>query len=162
MRATWARQTVGVACAAICAIVLGSTAGAQTDPIVGTWRLDLARSTFKPGPPPRGQLVTIETAGKGIKVSVHSVSADGTEVKWGFSSLRDGKDAPVTDNPNYDTANVTQNTPTEGTILYKKGGKTIVTVKTSVSKDGKRLTVTYTGVNFEGKPMNNVAVFLKQ
>ncbi len=162
MRAIWARQTVGVACAAICAIVFGSTAGAQTDPLVGTWRLDLAHSTYKPGPAPRGQLVTIEAAGKGVKVSVHSVAADGTEVKWGYSSARDGKDAPVTDNPNYDTANVTQTSPTEGTILYKKGGKTIVTVKTSVSKDGKKLTVTYTGVNFEGKPMNNVAVFLKQ
>ncbi len=162
MRATWARQIVGVACAAICAIVLGSTTGAQTDPLVGTWKLDLAHSTYKPGPAPRGQLVTIEAAGKGIKVSVHSVSADGTEVKWGYSSARDGKDAPVTDNPNYDTANVTQTSPTEGTILYKKGGKTIVTVKTSVSKDGKKLTVTYTGVNFEGQPMNNVGVFLKQ
>jgi hypothetical protein len=162
MRATWQRQTVGVACAAICVVVLSFTSGAQTDPLLGSWKLDLAHSTYKPGPPPRGQLVTIEAAGKGVKVSVHSVAADGTEVKWGYSSARDGKDAPVTDNPNYDTANVTQTSPTEGTILYKKGGKTIVTVQTSVSKDGKKLTVTYTGVNFEGKPMNNVAVFLKQ
>jgi hypothetical protein len=146
MRATWQRQAVGVACAAICAIVLGSTSLAQVDPLVGTWKLDLAHSTYKPGPAPRGQLVTIEAAGKGVKVSVHSVSAD----------------APVKDNPNYDAANVTQTSPTEGTILYKKAGKTIVTVKTSVSKDGKKLTVTYTGVNFEGQPMNNVAVFLKQ
>ena len=162
MRATWARQTVGVACAAICAIVLGSAAGAQTDPLVGTWKLDLAHSTYKPGPAPRGQLVAIEAAGKGIKVSVHTVGADGTEVKWAYSSARDGKDAPVTNNPNYDAANVTQTSPTEGTIAYKKGGKTVVTVKTSVSKDGKKLTVTYTGVNFEGQAMNNVGVFLKQ
>ena len=52
--ATWARQIVGVACAAICAIVFGSATGAQSDPIVGSWRLDIAHSTYKPGPPPRG------------------------------------------------------------------------------------------------------------
>ena len=162
MRATWARQAVGVACAAMCAIMLGSTTLAQSDPLVGTWKLDLAHSTYKPGPPPRGSLVVIEAAGKGVKVSVDTVGSDGTEVKWGYTSARDGKDAPVTGNPNYDTANVTQTSPSEGTILYKKGGKTIVTVKTSVSKDGKKLTVTYTGVNFEGQAMNNVALFLKQ
>jgi len=162
MRGTWAKQTVGVACAAICAIVLGSAPGAQTDPLVGTWKLDLARSTYKPGPAPRGSIVTIEAAGKGVKVAVHTVGADGTEVKWGYASARDGKDAPVNGNPNYDTANVTQTSPTEGTIAYKKGGKTVVTLKTSVSKDGKRLTVTYSGVDPMGQPLNNVGVFLKQ
>lgn len=162
MRATWTRQTVSVACAAIYAIVLGAATAAQTDPLVGTWRLDVARSTYKPGPAPRGQIVAIEAAGKGIKVSVHTVAADGTEVKWGYSSARDGKDAPVNNNPNYDSANVTQTSPTDGTIVYKKSGKTIVTVKTVVSKDGKRLTATYSGVNAEGQPMNNVGVFLKQ
>lgn len=162
MRAIWVRWAVGVACAAICTIVLGSATGAQSDPIVGTWRLDLAHSTYKPGPPPRGQLVVIEAAGKGVKVAVDSVGSDGTEVKWGYTSARDGKDAPVTGNPNYDAANVTQTSPTEGTIAFKKGGKTIVTAKTVVSKDGKKLTVTYTGVNFDGQPLNNVGVFLKQ
>lgn len=161
MRATRARQTVGVvACAAICAI--GSVPGAQTDPLAGTWKLDVAHSTYKPGPAPRGSIVTIEAAGKGIKVAVHTVGADGTEVKWGYASARDGKDAPVNGNPNYDTANVTQTSPTEGTIVYKKGGKPVVTVKTSVAKDGKKLTVTYTGVDPMGQPLNNVGVFLKQ
>jgi len=162
MRATWTRQTVGVGCAALCAIVLGSATWAQIDPLVGTWKLDVAHSTYKPGPAPRGSIVSIEAAGKGIKVSVHTVGADGTEVKWGYASARDGKDGPVTGNPNYDAANVTQTTPTEGTIAFKKGGKTIVTAKTSVSKDGKKLTVTYSGVNSEGQPMNNVGVFLRQ
>lgn len=162
MRATWARQVVGVAVAAICTIVLGTANGAQSDPLVGIWRLDVAHSTYKPGPAPRGQLVVIEAAGKGIKVAVDTVAADGTQVKWAYTSARDGKDTPVTGNPNYDTVNVTQTSPSDGTIAFKKGGKTIVTAKTSVSKDGKKLTVTYTGVNFDGQALNNVGVFLKQ
>ncbi len=66
-------------------------------------------------------------------------------MKWGTPAMRDGKDVPVTGNPDYDTAAVTQTSPTEGTIVYKKGGKAVVTAKTSVSKDGKTMTVTYHG-----------------
>ena len=50
-------------------------------------------------------------------------------MKWSYSNDRDGKDAPVTGNPAYDAVAVTQNSPTEGTIVYKKGGKAIVTVE---------------------------------
>jgi hypothetical protein len=139
------------------------TAAAQaTDPLVGTWRLDVAKSTYKPGPAPKSATVTIEAAGKGIKVSVDSVGADGKPVKFGYTSQRDGKDTPVTGNPAYDTVNVTQTSPTAGTVVYKKAGKTVVTVKTSVSADGKTLTTTADGTTADGQPMHNVAQYTKQ
>jgi hypothetical protein len=161
MRAISARKTIGIALAAVCALALHITAGAQaTDPLVGTWKLDVAKSTYKPGPAPKSATVTIEPAGKGVTVSVDAVMADGP-MKWGYSSARDGQDSPVTGNPNYDTANVTQNSPTEGTILYKKDGKTVVTAKTSISKDGKSMTVTTTGTDSKGQAIHNVAHYAK-
>ena len=63
--------------------------------------------------------------------------------------------------PRYHSVSVAQTSPTEGTIAYKKGGKTIVTAKTSVSKDGKTMTVTTTGTNPMGQAMNNVAIYTK-
>ncbi len=163
MRATWTRQTVGIALSAICALALGVAAGAQApDPLVGTWTLDVAKSTYKPGPAPKSATVVIDAAGKGIKVAVDLVGADGAPMKFGYTSLRDGKDVPVTGNPNYDTAAVTQVSPTEGTIVYKKGGKDIATVKTSVSKDGKTMTATTKGTDPKGQAMNNVAHYTKQ
>jgi hypothetical protein len=163
MRATWTRQLTGIALAAGFAMALGVAMGAQpTDPLVGTWKLDVAKSTYKPGPAPKSATVVIDAAGKGLKVAVDAVMGDGAAFKWGYTSARDGKDVPVTGNPNYDTANVTQTSPTEGTIVYKKGGKAVVTAKTSVSKDGKTLTVTSTGTDPKGQAMNNVALYAKQ
>jgi hypothetical protein len=160
MRATWTKQAIGMA--VVVALALGVTAGAQApDPLIGTWKMDPATSTFKPGPAPKSATVVIDAAGKGIKVAVDAVMAEGP-MKWGYTSARDGKDAPVTGHPAYDTAAVTQTGPTEGTIAYKKAGKTVVSAKTSVSKDGKMLTVTSTGTDPKGQAVHNVAHYMKQ
>jgi len=161
MRATWTGQTVGIALSAICALALGVAAVAQaTDPLVGTWKLDVAKSTYKPGPAPKSATVVIDAAGKGIKVAVDAVMADGP-LKWGYTSARDGKDAPVTGHPFYESAAATQTSPTEGTIVYKRADKTVATTKTVVSKDGKTLTVTSKGTDAKGE-FNNVGVYTKQ
>jgi hypothetical protein len=159
MRATWTRRAVGFALTAVCAMAFTTYAQAP-DPLVGTWKLDVAKSTYKPGPAPKSATVVIEAAGKGIKVSVDAVMADGP-MMWSYTNARDGKDAPVTGHPSYDTATVTQTSPTEGTIVYKKGDKTVVTAKTVVSKDGKMLTVTSTGTDPKGQAMHNVAHYTK-
>jgi hypothetical protein len=143
--------------------VAGVTAGAQSkDPYVGTWTLDLAKSTFKPGPAPKSTTVVIDAAGKGLKIAVDAVNADGTPVKWSFATQRDGKDVPVTGNPLFDTAATTQSSPTAGATEYKKGGKVVLTLKTSVSADGKTLTTTATGTNAQGQAVNNVSVYNKK
>jgi hypothetical protein len=160
MRATWTGRSVGVALAFVCAAVMA--VGAQApDPLIGTWKLDVAKSSYKPGPAPKSATVTIDAAGKGIKVAVDVVGGDGAPMKWGYTSERDGKDVPVTGNPAYDTAAVTQASPTEGTIVYKKAGKPVVTVKTSIATDGKTMTATTTGTDPKGQAMNNVAVYRK-
>jgi hypothetical protein len=152
---------VGIGLAAICAVALSEVAGAQTDPLVGTWKLDVAKSTYKPGPAPKSATVVIEAAGKGIKVAVDAVTADGP-MKWGYSGAGDGKDSPVSGNPMYDAAAVTRTTPSESTIVYKKAGKTIATVKAVVSKDGKTMTATTDGTDAKGQTIHNVAHYAKQ
>jgi hypothetical protein len=153
------RALLGVA--AICAIALSAPIEAQTDPLAGTWKLDVAKSTYKPGPAPKIATVVIEAAGKTIKVAVDAVTADGP-MKWGYSSAGDGKDVPVTGNPMYDAAAVTRASPSESTIVYKKAGKTVSTVKVSVAKDGKTMTTTTDGTDAKGQTMHNVAQYTKQ
>ena len=139
------RASLGVA--AICAIALSAAIGAQSDPLAGTWKLDVAKSTYKPGPAPKSATVVIEAAGKTIKVAVDAVTADGP-MKWGYSSTGDGKDVPVTGNPMYDAAAVTRPSPSESTIVYKKAGKT--------------MTTTTDGTDAKGQKMHNVAHYTKQ
>jgi hypothetical protein len=141
---------------------LGVGAAAQaTDPIVGTWKLDVAKSTYNPGPAPKSATAVITAVGDGIKVAVDAAMPDGTAMKWGYTSARDGKEAPITGHPAYDAANVTKTSPTEGTIVYSKAGKPVATAKTVVAQDGKTMTVTTTGTDAKGQAITNMAVFVR-
>ncbi len=163
MRGTRTRKTLGIALTAICAVALGVVAGAQApDPMVGTWKLDVAKSSYSPGPVPKSSTVVITAAGTGIKLAIDTVLGDGAPLKWGYTNARDGKDTPVTGNPAYDTAAATQKSPTEGSIVYKKGGKAVVTVTTTVSKDGKTLSTMATGTDPKGQAIHNMAVYTRQ
>ena len=147
----------------IAALIMVSAASAQTaEPIVGTWKLDLAKSTYKPGPAPKSSILTIEPAGKGMKVAVDAVNADGSPLKWGFTTLRDGKEeAPVTGNPMFDVITSTRESATAGTNVYKKAGKVVMTTKAAISADGKTMTLTSTGTDPKGQAIHNVQIYRK-
>jgi hypothetical protein len=163
LMAVRARLTIGVAAACTAVLTMVGALGAQTtDPIVGTWTLDVAKSTYKPGPAPKSATVVVEAAGKGIKIAVDGVGPDGTPTKWGFTTMRDGKDVPVTGNPAYDTAATTQPSPTSGTTVYKKAGKVVMTSKLSIAADGKSMTLNSTGTDPKGQAVNNVLMFTKK
>ena len=162
MRATWTKLAVGIVVTAVCAVASSVSSRAQApDPFVGTWKLDVAKSTYKPGPAPKSLTVVIEPAGKGLKIAADGVAGDGTPIKLGYTSMRDGKDVPTTGSPMYDTAAITQISPTDVNIDYKKGGKLAMNAKAAVAKDGKTMTVTYTGTDPKGQAFTNVAVYAK-
>lgn len=156
------RRSVGVF-VGIAALVVASAASAQTtEPAVGTWKLDVTKSTYKPGPPPKSSTLTIEPAGKGLKVALDAVAADGAPLNWGFTTLRDGKEeAAVTGNPMFDVVTSTRESATAGTNVYKKGGKVVMTTKLAISPDGKTMTLTSTGTDPKGQAVHNVAVYTK-
>jgi hypothetical protein len=144
----------------IALVGVSAAASAQTEPVMGTWKLDVAKSTYKPGPAPKSSTVVVEPAGKGIKVAIESVQADGSPLKWGFTSLRDGKtEAPVTGNPMFDTVTTTKESDTAGTNVYKKGGKVVMTSKLTIT--AKTMTVTSDGTDAKGQAVHNVAVYTK-
>ena len=57
---------------------------AQNDPAIGTWKLNLAKSTYSPGPPPRSQTITTQAEGQGHKFTVEGVDAQGNPLKAVF------------------------------------------------------------------------------
>jgi hypothetical protein len=59
--------------ATYCALLAASS----PDPILGTWKLNHARSKFNPGPPPRSQTRTYVNTPQGIQVMIRTVGADG-------------------------------------------------------------------------------------
>jgi hypothetical protein len=141
-----------------------STALCGADNTLGTWKLNLEKSKYDPGPPPVKSVTLVREAapGGGAKMTVTGVRSDGTAIKGGSTTKYDGKDYPVVGNPNYDTVAITEVDPNTHTAVYKKAGKLYSNAKIVVSNDGKTMTVTSTGTNAAGKPFRNVAVYEKQ
>ncbi len=162
MRLTSRALIPAVACLALLS-GLPVTAAAQSDPQVGLWKLNVAKSRYSPGPAPKSATTRLEAVGAGAKSVVDQVMPDGTVRHWEYTANYDGKDTPVTgNNPDADTIARTRTGPNTVTMTSKKGGKVTITQTSTVSSDGKTRTVTTTGVNASGQVVNNVAVYEKQ
>ena len=154
-----------VVSSAVCVGLFAALTGAafaSTDPQVGTWKLNVAKSKFTPGPVPTTATTMIEAVGAGTKVVVDQTVADGAPRHWEFTANYDGKDSPVTGNPDADMVSRKLVNPNTVETLTKKDGKVITTQRSVVSQDGMTRTVTTKGVNAKGEKMNNVAVYDKQ
>jgi hypothetical protein len=142
-------------------LVLGGIAQAD-DKQVGTWKMNVAKSKFSPGPAPKERTLTIESQTDGLKFTIHGTNAEGNAVHMEVSPKYDGKDYPATGMPNADTISMKKIDDYTIEAVGKKGGKPMVTTKSVVSKDGKTLTSTQTGTNAKGEAVNNTIVYEKQ
>lgn len=134
---------------------------AATDSMMGTWKLNEAKSKLAAGAP-KNNTVTYEAAGDSVKVTIDGVGADGTPTHSEWTGKFDGKDYPSSGNPNEDMRSAKQIDGHTLHVVSKKGGKTVLTAHVVLSPDGKSRTVTTTGTDAQGKKYKSVAVYDKQ
>jgi len=162
IRTTVKRSRLLVVVASALAILPGVTIHAQSvNPQVGTWQLNLAKSTHSAGPAPKSATIKIEAVDTRRKVVYDGVLADGSKAHMEYTADYDGKDNPVTgtDGGLADTAALTRINPTTTQVIYKMAGKVTTTQTTAVSADGKTLTVSMSGADPGGQAMTSVAVY---
>jgi hypothetical protein len=153
---------VGVV-AVVLAGVLGGTALTQSDPILGMWRLNVAKSKYSPGPAPKSDTRVYEPwETDGIKLTATIVQADGTPVAAGFSAHYDGKDYEVRGTADYDTLALKRVSATTVSEVLKKNGRVVGSAKHVVSKNGKMFTLTTNWTNTKGQKASRVSVYDKQ
>jgi hypothetical protein len=131
------------------------------DLYMGTWKLNEAKSKLSPGTV-KNHTVLMEAAGDNVKVTIDGVDAEGKPVHTEWTGKFDGKDYPVTGDPNSDARAYKKIDDQTMAITVKKGGKVTVTGRTVVAADGKSRTVTTSGTDPKGNKFANVAVFDKQ
>jgi hypothetical protein len=150
------------------AVALLSVTGlvAQSNPQIGTWKLNPAKSKYTPGPAPKSQTATVEAAGDGIKNVTKGVAADGSAIDYQYTATSlDGKDYPLTGSAppsGGDTIAVKRVDTYTFTSTIKKAGKPVQTTSVVYSKDGKLRTITTKGTGKDGQPMSSVAVYERQ
>jgi hypothetical protein len=156
------KKLLMVALAACCAIVLSSSAALAGDNWLGTWKLDVAKSKYNPGPGPKSLTLKFEATKGGIKLTSDGVDAEGKATHGGYVSKFDGKDVGWEGNPDADMASAKKIDDNGYENTWKKGGKVTIVAKAVVSKDGKTLTVTQTGTDSKGRTVNNTSVYDRQ
>jgi hypothetical protein len=149
------------------AVVFGTTLPqpgfTQGTPLIGTWKLNLEKSKYSPGPAPKSGTTTFEVAGLGLRITAEGIDAQGKPTKTDFGEiLFDGKSYPVTGAPAYDASSYKLVNASTFEYTRTKAGKVVQTATSVVSADGKTRTLTTIGVDEKGQQINNVAVYDKQ
>ncbi len=131
------------------------------DPMMGTWKLNEAKSKFGPGAP-KNTTVVYEAAGNNVKVTVEGIDGDGKPTHSEWTGKFDGNDYPVTGDPSSDARSYTKVNDRTLTFTAKKNGQAILTGRVVVSADGKSRTVTASGTDPKGNKVSSTAVYDKQ
>ena len=147
---------LGCLVAAVC--LLPQDALAQANPRIGTWKLDVGKSTYQQGKAPSSETRTYAaTDDGGLQLTANAVLPSGTKQPSGYRAKFDGKDYPYS-GPAGDTIAMTGDGWTSDATI-KMGGKVTQTSHSVVSKNGK--TMTQTTMTASGYPIST-RVYNKQ
>ena len=131
------------------------------DPVLGIWNLNVAKSTYKPGPAPKSQMRIYEAHPEGIKVTIKTIHADGKSTSVEHPVNYDGKEHPITGSSQSDAIVLEKVDEYTSEATLKHAGKVIGTNRRSISKDGRTMTITYEGADQRGA-VKNTAVYDKK
>jgi hypothetical protein len=142
-------------------------------PFSGTWRLNVAKSTYSPGPAPKSNTTRYEVTKDGFKAVSDGVNAQGQTTHTEYTCRFDGRDCPYQvntvdgkPNPDPNAAVTTLSWKRIDDYTYEYGakvkGQTTTTTRIVIAKDGKTQTRTTTGKNAQGQTVNNTVVIEKQ
>ena len=151
------------------AIATAVVRGQSTSPLSGTWKLNLAKSTYNPANlAPKSATVKYVVTGDQIQAVTDGVDSQGRATHTEYTAKLDGSPATgkflIDGKPNPDQDGVSwkkiDNNTYESTTMLK--GKALVTSHIVVAADGKSRTVTATGKNAQGQTVNNKYTYDKQ
>jgi len=132
-----------------------------TDPVVGTWKLNVAKSKYIPGPPPKSQTRIYFEDKTGVRALVVTVYRNGDTDTVHYRATYDGKEHPVSGAPDRDGIAMKQLSPYSAESILTHAGVTIGEAHRTVSGDGRTMTITYKGV-LNGEPVNNTALYERE
>ena len=143
--------------------VVSSQAKNEIQRLSGTWKLNIEKSKFNPGPGPKSQVLTWKPTATGVDFTVDTVNAQGQATRQHANGTYDDGKPFAFKTATYSgmrtvkwiDAHTFEETDTVD-------GKVRNSRRVVISKDGKALTITSKGVNAQGQPTNNLTVYERQ
>jgi hypothetical protein len=127
-------------------LALGAVLGADianlsaqaSDPRIGTWKLNVAKSKYSPGPAPQALTVNVEPSGKGEKVTTEFVNADGTRTTTEYTANFDGRTIRSAGPRSPTRCHSSEATPERQSALTRKAGRRFKPSGGSSRRTGRR------------------------
>ena len=145
--------------------VFSMAARADDNPLLGKWKINLAKTKYNAGTPAKNQVITYDMVGDAMRLTAEIDNDQGHQTN-SYTAKYDGKDYPFTSTARDAVTgqtvrlkHINANT-TQRTTWFK--GKQIGTVTEVVSNGGKTLTRTQKGVNAQGQPIDNIQLLDRQ
>jgi hypothetical protein len=151
-------------CLVAAMLMIGMGLRAADDPFIGTWKLNLAKSRYSPGPPPKSGSNIFEPVPGGMKLVVRNTETQGKSTSFERIELYDGQVHAAHGEGRLGPDAVSMRRPDPYTIkiVNYKNGKVASRTTRKVSKDGKTMTSSSKGTDAEGHPLEEVRFFEKQ
>jgi len=144
-------------------LTVAGLASGQSDPRIGTWKLNVAKSKFDPAASRKSETRTYQMSDGAVMVHVQVTLSDDSKQQVSFDATPDGKDRPYNATPAFYADTISVKREGHGFVAEsKKDGKLLFTTTDTFSADGKVLTLTTKGVNAKGQSVNSVRVYEKQ
>jgi hypothetical protein len=133
---------------------------AQSNPFVGTWKLNLAKSKFMSGTPPKGGMFTVQRVGDEDRITVNGTAQSGSSFSLKYEVPSKGGAGKILAGP-FDAVSGKVIDDSTRELSFMKGGKEMTHIRI-VSKDGNTARETVKGTDPQGKPVSEVLVWEKQ
>ena len=134
---------------------------AGDDPLMGTWKLNEAKSKIPEGAP-KNSTVVYAQSGDEVTITVDGTDGAGKAMHHVWTGKLDGKDYAAKGDANQDMRAYTKVDANTVTYTVKRAGKDVGNGKVVGAADGKSRNTTQTMTMADGKTVTSSAVYDKQ
>jgi len=157
------RTCIGVAITIALLLQARTVVGQPPSTWFGTWKLNVARSTYSPGPPPyRRAMYKIEPWEDGLKVTYEMVYPRGGVSHLEWTGKLDGREYPLQGIEEFVTYAYRPAGDGSYEVIVRLDGRIQATSKVMASSDGRTMTTTTIGTNARGQRVTTTTVYEKQ
>jgi len=135
-----------------------STSPKEPDQLVGAWRLDVAKSRYRPGPAPTSETRTYVRMGENVVGVIQREFAGGRRERIEYTANYD-REYPVTGTEDYDMVVLKRIDRSTSEAVLSHAGRVFGTARRVVAPDGKSMTITFRRDSETGVSVLNFAYY---
>jgi hypothetical protein len=134
----------------------------QKDPdqLVGAWRLNVAKSSYRPGPAPTNETRTYTRDGQNVLGVILRTFPGGRRERIEYTANYD-REYPVTGTEDYDHVVLKRIDKSTSEAVLSHAGRVFGTARRVIAADGKTMTITFRRDSESGVSVLNVAHYEK-